>query len=311
MPGPWHRGGMAHEVPGVLGPLPPRCGRRRVLLQLALIAEAGAALFLLRLPVVTARPAASSQSSFTEMTTGAPTLVLGDGRTVHLLGLGGATTSDLLIRVGREIAGAVDAVVAFWGADWQRDIVIVAAGSHEQFHQLTRGPAGTQWVDIAAAAVADSVDPVHHVATGQRIVFAPGAFAMSDYALRIVLRHELFHFASRAYTALDSPRWLTEGVADFVGRPATPRPGPVAAAALAKLPVDSDFDSSGALQTLAYDRAWWFARFIADTYGIATLRTLYLHVGGNGHPDAATATVDLLHGDEAELLARMKHWLAG
>jgi hypothetical protein len=59
---------------------------------------------------------------------------------------------------------------------------------------------------------------VHHTATGQRIVFAPGASDMSDDALRIVLRHELFHFVSRAQTALDAPRWLTEGVADFVGR---------------------------------------------------------------------------------------------
>ncbi|EUA23932.1 peptidase MA superfamily protein [Mycobacterium xenopi 4042] len=38
-----------------------------------------------------------------------------------------------------------------------------------------------------------------------------GAAAMSDAALRIVLRHELFHYAARADTALDAPRWLTEG----------------------------------------------------------------------------------------------------
>lgn len=291
----------------------PRYGRRRALLQLALIAEAGAGLLLLRPPTGTARSAEPSQSpvASTEVTTSAPTtLVLRDGRTVHLLGLGGANTSDLLTRVAREIGGAVDAVVAFWGADWQHDIVIVAAGSHEQFHQLTRGPAGTQWVDIAAAAVADTVDPIHRVASGQRVVFAPGAFAMSDYALRIVLRHELFHFASRADTALDAPRWLTEGVADYVGRPPTHRPGPASAAALATLPVDSDFDSSGAAQTLAYDRAWWFARFVAETYGVTTLRTLYVRAGGAGHPNAATAMVELLHADEADLLARMKHWLA-
>ena len=67
----------------------------------------------------------------------------------------------------------------------------------------------------------------------ERIVFAPGAAAMSDAALRIVLRHELFHFATRADTASDAPRWLTEGVADFVARPHTARPAPQRAAALA------------------------------------------------------------------------------
>jgi len=79
------------------------------------------------------------------MTTAPTSLVLGDGRTVHFLGLGGTTTSALLTRVAGQIGGTVDAVVAFWGADWQRDIIVVAAGSDEQFRQLTRGPAGNGW----------------------------------------------------------------------------------------------------------------------------------------------------------------------
>jgi hypothetical protein len=304
---------MAGEVPLVLNARPSRYGRRRALLQLALIAEAGAAIVLIGPARAATRSGERSTPStpFVAATTSAPkSLVLGDGRTVHLLGLGGTTTSALLTRVAGQIGGAVAAVVAFWGADWQRDIVVVAAGSDEQFRQLTRGPAGLQWVDVAAAAVADSVDPVRRTATGQRIVFAPGAVAMTDYALRIVLRHELFHFASRADTALDAPRWLTEGVADFVGRPATPRPGPASAATLAKLPADTDFDLSGAAQSLAYDRAWWFARFVADTYGIATLRTLYVRAGGHGHSDPATAIRELLRADEVDLLARWQGWLA-
>ena len=100
---------------------------------------------------------------------------------------------------------AAEAVTAFWGPDWPRDILIVAAGSDAQFGSLAGGGP-----DIAATT------------TAERIMFAPGAAAMSDAALRIVLRHELFHFAARADTAADAPRWLTEGVADFVGRPPTP-----------------------------------------------------------------------------------------
>jgi hypothetical protein len=259
-----------------------------------------------------AASATSSTPSVGARTPSAPsTLVLGDGRTVHLLGLGGASTQVLLARVAAQVGAAVEAVVQFWGADWQRDIVIVATGSDEQFRQLTGGPAGVQWVDVAAAAVADRVDPDRRTATGQRVVFAPGAAAMSDYALKIVLRHELFHFASRAETALDAPRWLVEGVADFVGRPPTPRPGPASAAALATLPPDADFDTSGAAQSLAYDRAWWFTRFVADTYGTATLRALYLCAGGTGHPDAATAIQQLLGAQQADVLSHWRRWLAG
>ena len=56
----------------------------------------------------------------------------------------------------------------------------MATASDEQFRALAGGGS-----DIAAAT------------TGRRIVFAPGAADMSDDALRIVLRHELFHYAAR------------------------------------------------------------------------------------------------------------------
>lgn len=303
-----------NEVSMVLNALPSRFDRRRALLKLALIGELAAAAALIGRPMVAARSGKGttpSTPSAAAVSTAPASLVLGDGRTAHFLGLGGARTSALLTRIAALMADAVDAVVAFWGPDWQRDIIIVATGSDDEFRVLTRGPAGTQWVDIAAAAVADSVDPVRRMATGQRIVFAPGASAMSDYALRIVLRHELFHFASRAETALDAPRWLTEGVADFVGRPATPRPGRASAGTLAQLPADADFASTGAAQSLAYDRAWWFARFVADSYGTAMLRSLYMRAGGNAHPDLATVVRELFDADEADLVARWQRWLAG
>ena len=59
---------------------------------------------------------------------------------------------------------------------------------------------------------------------------------MSDASLRIVLRHELFHYAARADTAADAPRWLTEGVADFIGRPQTPLPANAAVMTAARTP---------------------------------------------------------------------------
>jgi hypothetical protein len=232
------------------------------------------------------------------------TVNVGDGRTAHMIGLGGQRTATLLIRIAAEMRGAVDAVTAFWGDDWPRAISIVAAGSDAQFRAMTQaGP------DSAAAAVADYVDPERRTATGQRIVFAPGAASMSDGALRIVLRHELFHFASRADTALDAPRWLTEGVADFVGRPPTPRPAN--AAELAYIPSDADLDAAGPVRSLAYDRAWWFSRFVAEVYGTAQLRALYMRACGYGHPDVATAVRETLGADLDEVLTRWRQWLTG
>lgn len=117
-------------------------------------------------------------------------LVVGD-RTVRLLGLGGPASDRLLARVAAGMGAAITAVEAFWGADWSREISVVAAGTDEEFRRRGRGPA-TQWADIAAVTVSDRVDPVRRIASGQRIVFAPGAANMSPASLRIVLAHELF-----------------------------------------------------------------------------------------------------------------------
>jgi len=239
-----------------------------------------------------AQPVVAAPASLTTPTTASTTETLDDGRTVHLVGLGGAHTAPLLARIATEMNDAARAVTAFWGPDWPRDVVIVATGTDAEFGTLAGGGP-----DIAAST------------TAERMTFAPGAAAMSDASLRIVVRHELFHYASRARTAADAPRWLTEGVADFVGRPPAPRP--VNVAEFAKLPTDTELSASGPAGSLAYDRAWWFTRFVAEAYGTDTLRELYLRACAPGHPDAATAVRDTLGADLPTVLARWRHWLSG
>ena len=270
---------------------------RRPLLGLLLITELIAAATLVgRVDAApTAQPpTASTPTVQTPPSAASTSVTVADGRTAELVSLGGAQTDPLLHRIEGEMDDAVRAVTAFWGPDWSRDIVVVAAASDEQFRALAGGGA-----DIAAAT------------TDQRIVLAPGAAAMSPAALRIVLRHELFHYAARPDTASDAPRWLTEGVADFVARPPTPRPDPQRAAELAELPTDADLDTAGPTRTLAYDRAWWFARFVADRYGTPTLRALYERACGRGHPDVQTAVTETLGAGLDQVLAEWRRWLTG
>ncbi len=236
-------------------------------------------------------------------------VVVGD-REVRLLGLGGPAADRLLSRVASEMGAAVDKVEAFWGVDWSRDISVVVAGSDDQFRAAAGGGPPSKWADIAAVAVADQADPAHRVVVGQRIVFAPGAAAMSASALRIVLTHELFHYASRADTALDAPRWLAEGVADFVARPNTPVPADARSQNLS-LPLDFELDIPGPQRSLAYDRAWWFARFVADTFGTPKLRAYYLAVCGLAHADPFAAARDVLGIEAAGLLGRWQQWMVG
>ncbi|WP_293056615.1 hypothetical protein [Mycobacterium sp.] len=233
------------------------------------------------------------------------------GRRVRLVDLGGSVTDPtdpLPGRITTHVGPAIEAVQSFWGSAWPREITIVLSGTAQQFRTQLGGGSTAQWADIAAAAVADRIDPTRRVATGQRIVFAPGAAAMSDDALRIVLSHELFHYASRVDTAPDAPRWLTEGVADYVARPPT---APSAAPLPTAVPSDADLDVPGPQRSLAYDRGWWFARFVAEYYGPTTLRALYRAACGLGHADLPAAVRGVLGTDMPALLARWQRWSTG
>lgn len=260
--------------------------RRRTVLALLSVEAAGAIFVLSRrpTPVTAAAPAAPQPEP------GRRTFATHDGRTVQLLVLG--TDSRLPERIVAELDSAVDAVNGFWGSDWRRDISIVVAGTDEEFRVLAGGGP-----DFAASTTVD------------HIVFAPGAAAMGPGALRVVLRHELFHYASRLVTAADAPWWLTEGVADYVGRPRTAPP--IGAVELAVLPTDADFRTTGPALSQAYDRAWWFTRYVAARFGEQTLRRLYVAACGTGHPDVDTALAHTLGTDRNMMLADWRRWLAG
>jgi hypothetical protein len=256
--------------------------------------------------VIGQRPAAQ-QSEQPSVSISVPRRQQVGDRTLVMTNLGGPQSQTLLARIGADMSHAVEVVEAFWGTDWPRDIDVVATGSQRQFEARAGGGSAGQWADIAAIAVADRVDPGRRIALGQRIVFAPGAAGMSESALRIVLSHELFHYAARADTAVDAPRWLTEGVADYVARPRTPLPDvmPLPTA----LPSDADLAAPGLQRSQAYDRAWLFALFVADTRGAPTLRALYRAACGDGHTDLPDAVHDVLGTDTAGIVADWQQWL--
>jgi len=215
-----------------------------------------------------------------------------DGRTAQLIDLGAPGGAALLDVISAELPGATDAVSAFWGPQWPRHVVIVVAGSQEQFAALAGG--GT---DVAATTTAD------------RIMFAPGAAAINIADLRMVLRHELFHHAARPDTAADAPTWLTEGVADFVGRPVTAQPPRSVQAPLSgQLPIDAELATAGPGRSAAYDRAWSFASYIADAYGADGLRALYVEACGQGHPDVSIAVRNALGVELPVVLTGWRQW---
>lgn len=267
-----------------------------------LIAPSGAT------PAPAASPAPVPTSAVSPTTVATAEVVTADGRTVRLITPADGPTAPVLRRVAALMPAAVASVQRFWGPDWPRDIPVIATTTDAQFRAQAGSAAGRPG-DIAAVAVADRVDPAHREATGQRIVLAPGAGRMSESALRIVVTHELFHFAARRDTAADAPAWLTEAVADYVARRGEPippgRPLPTA------LPSDAEFARSGPELSATYDRAWLFARFVADRYGEPTLRRLYAATCGAGHTDVTSALSGVLGSTPGEVLGRWRGWLTG
>jgi hypothetical protein len=257
--------------------------------------------------LINGQPPAAQRSEQPSVSIAAPRRLEVADRTLVMTNLGGSQAQVLLARVAADMSQAIRAVEAFWGTDWPHDIDVVATGSQRQFEARAGGGPAGQWADIAAIAVADRVDPGRRIALGQRIVFAPAAAGMSESALRIVLSHELFHYATRADTALDAPRWLTEGVADYVARPRAPLPDVMPPPTA--LPSDADLVAPGPQRSQAYDRAWLFAFFVADTRGAPTLRALYRAACGDGHTDLPDAVHDLLGTDTAGILADWQQWL--
>ncbi|MDF2826607.1 MAG: conserved hypothetical secreted protein [Mycobacterium sp.] len=213
-------------------------------------------------------------------------------------------TDPLLRRIATELDGAVDAVESFWGAEWPHEVVVVATGTDDEFRAQATGVTDT--AHIAAVTVADSVNAQEKSASGQRIVFSPGAVAMSPDALRLVLTHELFHYAARASTAADAPTWVTEGVADYVARPVMPGAGrqPVPQ----RLPSDTDFAAPEPALSQAYDRAWLFTRYLAERHGTPALRMFYMRAAGPGHTDVDTALREVLRIEPADVLLGWQQW---
>lgn len=151
---------------------------------------------------------------------------------------------------------------------------------------------------IAAVAVADRVDTGRVRASGQRVVVNPATIdRLGPLGRRVVLQHEVTHVATRALTGPETPIWLVEGLADWVGYrdsglPAR-RVGDELRAALragrwpGRLPVPADFRGDSPRLALAYEEAWSACRHIADRAGPAGLLRLYRAVGTAADPDAA------------------------
>jgi hypothetical protein len=191
--------------------------------------------------------------------------------------------------VARDTDAAVPRVTAVWGKGWSQRVVVLVPTSQRQVSDLI----GTRTVlsQIAAVAVSQvSGTGGAYRAVGSRVIVNPPNFdQLTALGRRVVLAHEVTHIASRDATGPDTPTWLVEGFADYVGYRGTSVDPKTAARELGldlrakrapkQLPVDADFNGDNTRLAQSYESAWLACRMIAERFGEPRLLAFYRAVG--------------------------------
>ena len=216
---------------------------------------------------------------------------------------------------------SVPVVTSVWGSRWNDRVAVLIPDTATEFAAVTSDTGDS--ADLAAVAIADSVDPDGTV-LGARIVLNPTNLGRLDAAgRRLVVQHELTHIASRADTADQMPVWLVEGLADYVGNLGSGLSAPSIAGELAaevragkepaSLPTDADFDGADPRLPQVYEEAWLACRLISRRVGQSGLVRFYKAVSTAARTDPATSAAvgfrSVLHTDVAAFTAEWRAYV--
>lgn len=232
-----------------------------------------------------------------------------------------------LARFQQLVERSVPVVAAVWGAAWNEHVAVLIPDTAAEFQAVTGD--GTDSHDIAAVAIADSINPDLSVSPdqavlGARIVLNPANLSRLDPAGRqLVVQHELTHIATRAQTTDQMPTWLIEGFADYVGNLDSGRRVSDIASELAtevrhgavpaQLPTAADFGGDDTRLPQVYEEAWLACRLIAATIGQHGLVSFYRAVSTAARSDPAAAAAvgfrELLGTTVPAFTVRWRHYL--
>lgn len=225
-------------------------------------------------------------------------------RSEHALVLGHPGSRELLPELGAEVDAAVPRIDAVWQQEWSRAVVVLVPDDTTELDRLLGG--STDLTSIAAVATAELVDRSDDggdsfTPVGDRVIVNPPNFAtLGRLGRQVVMTHEVLHVTTRRATGPDTPTWLAEGLADYVGYLDTDVPVETAARALTDavragrvpdaLPADFDFLGGDPDITQSYESSWLAFRLLVDTYGLEASMRFYRAVGASrdaGAPAAA------------------------
>jgi len=216
---------------------------------------------------------------------------------VHALGsdhglILGLEPTEELRTYAREVDREVPLVKAVWGPDWAGRVLVEVTRTEDEMAVLLGGvPASYRQL---AAVTRGELGITETTVAAERIIVNPKAYGeLSDVGRQVIMGHEITHVASRASTQSWTPRWLAEGLADYVGYSDSGLSTRIIAQELAAdvkhglvpaaLPSDEAFAATNANLAQSYEMSWLACRMIAERYGGAgRLVAFYRAVGGPG-----------------------------
>ncbi len=227
------------------------------------------------IPGVTGRPAVTGAASATAVTT----------RRIHVTGPESRAT--LVHQVAAAVPAALAAVRGVLSDGWNHGVRIEVAASQSALRARTHYPVAMRAV---AAVTATDVKSVAH----GLVLVNPSAWGRLSARGRVaVLAHELTHVATRRWTTASTPRWLSEGFADWIAFRTAGIPHRRIATQLTvrlrssrrlprRLPPDQAFRVAGGQRAaVAYDEGWLACLAIARRWGRTRLAAFYRAVGAN------------------------------
>lgn len=204
----------------------------------------------------------------------------------------GLVSTDALRMYAAEIDREVPLVDAVWKHPWSHQVLIEVTRTEDEMATLLGG-APSAYRQLAAVTRGE-LGTEEGASAADRIIVNPKAYGeLSDVGRRVIMGHEITHVAARASTQSWTPRWLAEGMADFVGYRDSGLSTDVIAQELAAdvrrgvlpdaLPEDSSFAATDPDLAQAYEMSWLACRMIAERYGGPdSLVAFYRAVGASG-----------------------------
>lgn len=239
-------------------------------------------------------------------------------RSKNSLVIGHPADADDIDGIQREVESAVKHVSARVGTAWGERTVVILPSDDDELQRILDSP--TVPYEFAAVADAESTalaeDATGGSFAGTRVVINPANFNPSSSFNRLLIRHELTHVAMVERSGPLTPKWLAEGIAEWVAHAGSDLPTTTLAAPLAALveeegvpgylPLDSDFGLIGEAG-VGYASGWLLCRYIADRWGDKALLKFFDEMGNGSGLDKPGDKLDaalrkVLKIDEAGLL---------